>query len=360
MAQRVPPELFKDIILYLVSIDRPLSRKEKREIGQCSLVCRYWEQYCRSLMFENITLRSFDEAQHLLDVAPAAALGVRNGSYIRDIAADAQVPSRAWIHLPLYMLAPKILPYTRGWTLSISGAANASIPEKDRHSPRSAFFGLPRSLPVTHGPSHLKFTGLRFRTFSDLVSFVASFLPSAFSDQQALFLELHSIDVADRDALAPDVTPPPFRGAYRRWQKRIEKIQTSRMPAWPLVWLMVTFSSAARRVGGRPLYIQEDEARRMASLVDIVISSCNCFFCWGTPERDTVTLEGALFSCLAGDNVLTLSQLQMNTCSKHLPPFTCSCSTYRRPDVSSAATQRGALDSRRGWSVPAAIPPSAG
>ncbi|GJE96644.1 hypothetical protein PsYK624_128440 [Phanerochaete sordida] len=244
-------------------------------------------------MFESITLRSFDEAQHLLSVAPAAALGARNGAYIRDITANVQVPSMPWIHLPLCMLAPSISPYNREWALSVAGAANKSIPDNDRPSPRSAFFGLPRSLPVTHGPCHLKFSDLRFKTFPELVSFVASFLPSAFSDQQACFLELHGIDIADGSALEPSVTPPPFRGAYHRWQKRIEKIQASCMPAWPLVWLMVTFSTNARRVGGKPLYVQEDEARRMASLVDIVISSCTCPFC---PEKSgyqavTVTLE---------------------------------------------------------------------
>lgn len=291
IAHRVPPELFKNIILHLVSIVRPLTRKEKREVGQCSLVCRYWAKHSRFLIFERITLRSLDDAQHLLELAQAATLGVRIGAYVRHIALDMiEIPSQPWIHLLLSTFSRDVFSHKKGWTLAVTGVLSRTAPEKDRPSPRSAFFGLPRSLPVVQGAEHTKFTGLRFKTFSDLIAFVGSFLPNAHSDRKPLSLELYNTAMADAERLIPLETPPPFRGAHRRWQKRIEKIQSGRMLAWPLVWLLVTLDANAQRTDGRPLYVQTDQMQRIAALVAAVFNGCDCPFCHGMPGEWLTTV----------------------------------------------------------------------
>lgn len=92
----VPPELFERILsLYTTPLYRPPDGvgfviAEKREMGNCALVCRYWASYCQRRMFRELELRSSEDVHQLL--AFLNSPHSRVGDYICHVTVPAQVP----------------------------------------------------------------------------------------------------------------------------------------------------------------------------------------------------------------------------------------------------------------------------
>ncbi|EKM57221.1 uncharacterized protein PHACADRAFT_254870 [Phanerochaete carnosa HHB-10118-sp] len=294
-AQRIPPELFKRIIDNLkpqeldgsTRLAWTKSRKtkklrgqqQKHELGQCSLVCRYWAVHCRGPIFRNVEIRTLEDAHRLLEFAKTSTIGISIGSYISSITVRAAVPSLPWIHLITNAIPHDAFPNLNSYTINVSEAPFSEAPELRPFAPRSVFYGLPRSLPATKRPLPLSLRDLRFAAFADMISFIESFVASKPRSHSAS-LYLDQITWADGNTLMPSETPAAFRGMRRRWRKHFKSIVSNNCTdAWPLVWLLVTAERPKPSLNRTPPFVDGMEVRRLTALVQVIMDNCQCTIC---------------------------------------------------------------------------------
>lgn len=141
----IPPELFERILDMLrapVNITETTTdyvRTEKRELGNCAAVCKYWARTCQPKIWISITLRSADDAYQLLAFLKSPKSRV--ATYIRELAIPVQKnPSAPWLHL-LPLIYPNLQRVT-AMSVQFEG------PIQSDASVRSIHWLLPRAPPA--------------------------------------------------------------------------------------------------------------------------------------------------------------------------------------------------------------------
>ena len=106
-AEKVPPELFERILnhfefrrehsFYYPSEEETLLFLSKRQLGQCALVCRYWARICQPMMFEELVLRSRQDALNFFVIASSPHSKI--SQYVQSLDLEYTLPSPPWTHL---------------------------------------------------------------------------------------------------------------------------------------------------------------------------------------------------------------------------------------------------------------------
>lgn len=143
----------------------------KQHLGICSLVCRFWAQWCRPHIFYSITLRSaedFEQLVQLMDTPSKVLPSIRQCLVklivIRRGACDApylHLIARHWEHLVDF----EMLPVNSSSPLSSDSIAD--------YAPHSMSVGLPRTLPGSMYPLYsITLSDLRFRNTGDVLKLI--------------------------------------------------------------------------------------------------------------------------------------------------------------------------------------------
>lgn len=226
MACRFPLEVFGLVIAAFTewpTFNPKLGvRMSKREIGACSMTCRYWAMKCRYWMFASISLKSredFDSFLQLIDTATEMEDIPSLAECIQEIDVRHSGPWVVpWFHHILRELRDRDIELdSERISLEVK---EAYVPESERgsvskYAPRSLSTSLPRTIPrslFSHGVLHL--TDLRFRCVRDLVRLI--------DDQADL-----TIIVWKRIAFDEGATVPPARSCSRRSWMGIETVTSS-------------------------------------------------------------------------------------------------------------------------------------
>ena len=168
-AGHLAPELIRLVVSHLYDVNLNRSGAVKQGLAVCGLVCRYWASIIRPLLFENIELRSREDAIQLLKflesptiLKPALTECVRLLAFKQS---GRQLPP--WMHL--CQLAKY---YRRGDVRLLIEDAEGDI----------LWYGLPRALPqsIFLHTNKLELDRVRFRRGRDLVRFIRS-LPEVWS-----------------------------------------------------------------------------------------------------------------------------------------------------------------------------------
>lgn len=176
----IPPELFERILYQLtgqpLSGDRrgqldPITKRnqrwrwdsvDKRELGNCALVCKYWAAQCRPKLFYAVTLRSREDVFTLLAILDSPLGPVTGPINLRLVQ---QYPCVPWIHLLPPLHAMRRIYYDQCLSVTAAGPVPASS-----GSIRSIHTALPRSPPTfSQRINSLKLYSFHFRSFSNFV-----------------------------------------------------------------------------------------------------------------------------------------------------------------------------------------------
>lgn len=217
----LPPELLNRILDFIAPstrTERPPIPFNNRQLGLCSLTCRFWRR-CQQFIFRRVWLRTH---QDVLDIASFLD---SPHSHIRDYIDVLDVSQRAlcepWIHLVHIILSPKLKPGSNPQReLALSGF----------HSPasyrtfRSIYATLPRPLPHAFCRFRIvRLLNVHFRSYKDFMCLVAE-IP-----------ELEQLTCASLQwDLEPQV-PPFHRPAPRLHVVTFSACTTT----WSAIWLMV-------------------------------------------------------------------------------------------------------------------------
>lgn len=176
----VPPELFQRVLGMMIPAEDSdvwitemwtsnYVMVEKRELGNCALVSRYWARQCQWKIFQNIWMRSRDDVYELL--ALLSTPGCRVAGYIRKLKVPVQkYPFSPWVHL-LSSLYPKFP--ARGVRISYELELDGT--DKPSQLPiRSIHVALPRCPPTFSSRlKSLNLQNVHFRNMASLSHLVA-------------------------------------------------------------------------------------------------------------------------------------------------------------------------------------------
>ncbi|PSS17135.1 hypothetical protein PHLCEN_2v3223 [Hermanssonia centrifuga] len=183
---RIPQEVLERIALFIWD-GYYVGHKERRDMGQLALTCRYWAIECQSAIFRLIWLRSGKDVDKLLSLM-ASPLS-RVASYIKTLVLIQWQPSNApWLHLVALQLVPK---------LSLDAEKLYIDRSYEPAAIRSIHDGLPRSYPsFSSRISQLDLKNAPVKSFAALLHLVD---------------EMPSLQVLDCDEvtwpMAPDTAP---------------------------------------------------------------------------------------------------------------------------------------------------------
>lgn len=229
MHYRIPPELFDIIIDSFTewpTFNPGLGvRMTKRELGACSLVCRYWARRCRYWIFATLSVRSredFNDLLHLIDTAHEMDDIPPLTECIQDLQVQHAGPwTMPWFHRILKELT------ARGLELEPENISlevkEAYVPEvhhsedqtSSHYAPRSLSTSLPRTIPRSmFSHAMLALSDLRFRRVKDLLRLI---------DDQA---DLQQIAWTRLSFDAGTVVPPSRMRTRRSWESN-ETVSTS-------------------------------------------------------------------------------------------------------------------------------------
>ncbi|PSS17138.1 hypothetical protein PHLCEN_2v3226 [Hermanssonia centrifuga] len=186
---RIPQEVLRRILLFIQG-GYHFAQKQKDDVGQLALTCRYWASQCQPAIFKSIRLRSGKDLEGLLSLM-ASPLS-RVAGYIKTLWLVQEgrwnVP---WLHLVALRLVPKL-------SLDTEETIYLSIDRSyEPAAIRSIHDGLPRSYPsFSSHISLLYLSDARFNSFADLLHLV---------DEMPSLQHLYCVRVTW--PMAPD-TPP--------------------------------------------------------------------------------------------------------------------------------------------------------
>lgn len=162
---------------------------DKRELGRCSLVCRYWAWRCRPRIFETITLSSASDIDVFLDVLRSEYVDRRTppddtrsrvpsiSECIRYIRARQRGLFQPFLH-HISLKIPKDLICMSDGLAKILVIDSAHT--NNQHAPHSLHYALPRSLPANLLLfTHMELRDVSFRRAKDILTLVES-LPKLF------------------------------------------------------------------------------------------------------------------------------------------------------------------------------------
>ncbi|KAJ3559278.1 hypothetical protein NM688_g436 [Phlebia brevispora] len=170
VAADTPPEMFEQILEGLNPdyLTTNLNREDRHALSMCSLVCRYWADKCRKVLYNRLCLRARADVLALrnFDQDPGAEIFKYWGDSDIQLEVDS-LPQMPWIHVMTTLLqnarqpGPAVRvtlkgPLPRGWK-----------------SLRSLHQGLPKTPRIySYGITHLVLSNIHFRRLYDLVHLV--------------------------------------------------------------------------------------------------------------------------------------------------------------------------------------------
>ncbi|PSR73150.1 hypothetical protein PHLCEN_2v11006 [Hermanssonia centrifuga] len=151
-------------ILFLIQGGHYSGKKEKHEVGQLALTCRYWATKCQPPIFEEIWLSSGKDVDQLLSLM-ASPLS-RVAGYIKWLGLfQDEPPDAPWLHLVPLRLVPKLSRLDTARPVDLFLSTTAAI--------RSIHNTLPRSYPSFSSHfSILYLENAHFNSFADLLHVV--------------------------------------------------------------------------------------------------------------------------------------------------------------------------------------------
>ncbi|PSS38088.1 hypothetical protein PHLCEN_2v68 [Hermanssonia centrifuga] len=172
----VPEDLFERVLVFL---DEEVTsawhwdnerEKRKRELGRCSLTCRYWARRCQPRIFEHIRLPSkycLDQLLSLLESPLSHVSDYIKHLYLIQHTSD----SKSWIHLVPLQLVPK-LSLNPTINLDFQGGWGEAYNKRSGHL-RSIYYTLHSARPeFSSHISDINLYNLQFRSFADLAHLV--------------------------------------------------------------------------------------------------------------------------------------------------------------------------------------------
>lgn len=167
-AAEIPAELF-DFLLAHITLNYGKSllvtRDQKRVLGTCSLVCRYWASKCRANIFRQIELRSRQDAIHIIEFLDAPT------SCIAQLIRLVSISPQNVVDAPWFHLLPCIATRLKGH-LPFSISLEGPLPGGQK-SLRSIHHALPRSFPhLSHHIQDLSVANMRFARLDDIMHLV--------------------------------------------------------------------------------------------------------------------------------------------------------------------------------------------
>lgn len=291
MADRIPTELFEDILWYICGspsdyLSTSKLQFSKRELGFCALVCRYWANNIREYLCKRLVLTSRQRALTYLSLAKATILNPNIGELVSELVLEYTFPPpyAPWIHLVVNCQTPRMFPnLENGPTLEmkcgLERISAASFP-----APRTIHHYLPVTFPPRWSSlGKLVLSDLHFSRFEDLVSLVQSVVAS-----DMVFCSSLSWD--DDDTFDPNTAVTKV-GNMRRSVEVPGHLRVRNCgDAWPFLWLLVTTLPPL----GRPaslspftLHIADAQLLNLADVVRHVQDRCTCAICamsYGNPR----------------------------------------------------------------------------
>ena len=298
-AHRIPEEVFADIIYFIydwTSAD-PLDFT-KRQLGQCSLTCRYWARETRPHIFGCIKLQSRDDALTFVALAkcnlwPAHSI-LPIGKYLLGLQLEVVgMQSLPWIHLILHFMPADLLGNTSDSTIGLCMKFSGAKQDGDvlEPAPPHVYHGLPRRLPLSHqsGFQRLQFDkivvqDMIFNRPGDVLSFVNSITHG--SSPTTSHVDLCRIRWNDTDPLARIIIGPPIQRLITR---SLVSLSMERSPAiLPLTKLLLACKVAKCSSPPRNLAQTYDN---MASGFRILSVLQRCIFNWPRQIGDELSEE---------------------------------------------------------------------
>lgn len=288
MAGRVPPELFERICGYIgdeklewtedLEDDRYVAPRPTHS-GSASLTARYWSDRIRPYMFNEVSLRSREDALSFISIVlPPVPSSLPNiSAYITEIALEHRLPSPPWIHTILDFLSRGIIPNLQRISLRTSGPFPSGEGGQMVEVRSPYYEDLPRSLPV---PPNLP---LEEHTLKHLNFHVFKYLLAAIESLRSSHILCTGLTWPEADTALPLIIPASTH--TRRLRKpRAYFVQVNNCTAvWPFTWCLVTTRPPS--TGGydplRPLYVEKAELLKVVRMVQLISDSCPCRWCTG-------------------------------------------------------------------------------
>lgn len=306
MAAQLPPELFKNILHFLLGGSMEIFPEErrryrqppalelsKRELCACSLVCRYWAQQLRPKIYSAPILRSRRQALAFIWCVKSTFWSMHSGflvaEYVEGLRLEQDVHSPSWIHLILHLLPHYLLPnlrrrfYNSIWiAFSTPESSSSSEPGQKRYAP-PIDHGLPRRLPLTLSRLYImSVENTTFCSFKDFISFVSQ-IPTCQTFCDAVYwLDTETLDIR---------FPPAILHAKPR-QIPSYTMVTDCSAVWPFVWVFTTcrLSSNWSLPHQPAIYVVPSQLANVTALVKCLFDDCTCLGC--SSKKSTKTGEG--------------------------------------------------------------------
>lgn len=96
----LPPELLILVMVFL----KVVARSNRKGLSSYTLVCKHWNAYFRSLLFESLSLRSAADLKYLTSI-------LKNSSQVRRLLRQiilCESPATPWVHLAPLLLSPRL------------------------------------------------------------------------------------------------------------------------------------------------------------------------------------------------------------------------------------------------------------
>lgn len=150
-----------------------------KQLGACSLVCRYWAKLCRPHVFAKLILRSREDFERFLELVDRpSVVSPSVTDCLRSIEVEQNdTGAMPWLHLlRTALLARPDIKFNRGIELHLGGTGNDSL-----YAPRSLSMSLPKTLPgVTFPFALVTLKDLRFKRLSDFLRLIHDFTVAEF------------------------------------------------------------------------------------------------------------------------------------------------------------------------------------
>jgi hypothetical protein len=270
MAHRVPPELFEHVLKWLDAAEYSngnIPWLSIHERGECSLVCRFWEEKLRRRIFTTLRLRTRQDALSLISFIKADTGELNIRQYIELVIMEQSPSDSTWIHLVTFALRenPQFgIPHPDVILLIGMKEDRAEFRVQVPYGYRTVFGDLPRSIPSSClGIRSLTMKDLRFKNVYDMLHYLRS-LPRTCG-----FITCSNISLDD----GWNVTPSDFTlNARRPSRGLLEEVTVSACDQhWPFIWLLLGSTARYSRNTGSDIqgvvYVQDTDFQGFLSIV---------------------------------------------------------------------------------------------
>lgn len=282
-AERLPSEIIARIVELLSGhhpetwergpdICAPL-KLSKRELGNCSVVCKYWARSLRRDVFRRLILKSAEDGRQFQSfIRSPASLELSIARLVERIDLRYDLSGPPWAHLVFLTLwnhAIQLGVHITVFDSSTSEGSSYAPPAL----PRSLFHSIPRPLPLRITPKcALCLQGVRFADFASFHRFLASIRICLRLGTAQAKLRLGGVYIENSDTIS---IPPPRRSPTIRHLA----ITDGNTP------LRLVCSVASTRLTWNTT-IQHHMVARLEKVLFAVMKACPVVREWASPAQD--------------------------------------------------------------------------